>query len=58
MILKNHQINTFLLIRKNESNRLSRHELILISFHVFSREKQFFRDNIDDIREQNQIQKK
>ena len=57
MIFEKYQINKFLLTRKNESNILSRHELISISFNVFSREKQFFRENIDNDREQNQMQK-
>ena len=58
MTLEKHQINTNLLTRKNESEILSRHEYAFIKSHAFLQKKKFLRQNIDDVREQNELQKK
>ena len=57
MTFEKHQINMNLLTRKNELEILSRHEYAFIKLHVFLQKKKFFRQNIDDVREQNQLQK-
>ena len=51
-----HQNNIKLLTRKNDSNVLSRHELIFQTITIFFRKKQFLYQDIDDVREQNQMQ--
>ena len=52
-----HQNNIKLLIRRNESNVISRHELTFQTSTIFSSKKQFLNQNIDDEREQNQLKK-
>ena len=45
------------MIRRNESNVISRHELTFQTSTIFSSKKQFLNQNIDDEREQNQLKK-
>ena len=43
------------MIRRNESNVISRHEMTFQTSTIFSSKKQFLHQNIDDEREQNQL---
>ena len=52
-----HQNNIKLLIRRNESSVISRHELTFQASTIFLSKKQFLNQNIDDEREQNQLKK-